>query len=442
MKEKNLPTLPASNLGNSSNEIRKRGSLAANPYRINGVLYADVLIQTERGTPQIVKGVQIEDQNTGIVVPLSTGKSMDLVWPDTMSYTRFDPAVARALPSTETPLYENQAIPASILSKLDKNAFLKAENGVCLQMNEAARNLQELARKIHERDGMVVIQAPGVPKSGGIVIDNDQQGSITQFDHSGNKVAIQRGQFQQDVNAVNSKGSDRGRNHPQFGGLPAQETFVADYVTKSNIMMPTPTHIPWVSEIVFLFGMIRMLLAVGKIAKKGLRDLKDINRAIDTIGEKERLEALSHLISGQELTDGDLKFLLGERAHYTDRSKLNLLKNTERIKALLPVLQDTGVLKGTEVENLSRLVNIEQSELRNSSSANSQRNAAFDKIANDANRRAKQAVQDYSKQGTSLDYSRIRGSLGNGQKNTFIQSASTPLETPKNLNDKIPILGA
>jgi len=436
-----LDNLPGSQVGQQSAPISKRGTLAGSPYRVNDVLFADIQIQSSKGTPEIIKGVQLEDQNTGIVTPLSSGRQMEAVWPNADAFQRGDNSGLRIKAGPSTPSFQNLAVPANLLGKVDKNALLKGLNGVCLAMNDEKRKLEELSKSLTQREGMVIIQQPFTTKSSGMAIDQSQTGSITQFDKAGNVVAIERGQLQTQVNSVNTRGADRGRNHPTFGGLPAQETFVADAVPKSNVFTPIPTHIPWVTEIVYLFGIVRMLFAVTKITKQGLKDLRDLQRAINSVGEKEKVEAITKLVNGQELTDQDLQTLIGEQAQYTDKDRLNKLKKTERIKALLPVLQDVGVINGTEAGNLQRLVSVEEAELKKKGASLTARNKAFDQIATEAGMKAKAAVENYTKQGTPLDYSRIRGSLADGSKNTMIKPGNAPLQPPLDLRNRPPILG-
>jgi hypothetical protein len=368
---------PISLLGSSAgSEVRRTGTLRTDPYFINGILYVDVLTTNAKGQPLIVKEVKLQEQRRGIIAPIQAGTKVEIRFATQDAYQREDGTLCIASTAELSPQTSNQAIPANLLTKIDGKSLLKGANNVCLGMKQAFKDLKDRAAKLHEKDSLIVFQHPVGDRSSGVAISNAKDGVLSIFDRTGkNKTNIHDGGMDINVKDLDTKDSTRTRSHALFGGLPSQETFVADFVPKSNIFTPTPTHIPHITKIVTIIGMARAVITVGKIASEGLKEIRRLKAELDAVPD------------------------YPERSYYSDKDRVKKLNQTKRMSALTPLLQEQGIISERSASDLNQLIKFEQSELNKRGSTKEPRNRAFERIAQESGKRAKDMIDSYTKEG-------------------------------------------
>jgi len=405
-------SFPFTNLGSDNSSNSKRGHLVKTPYEENGQMYVNVRLIAERGKITIVNRVKLKEQNRGIIAPLSEGDPVTVTFPTPEALAKKEADSAVASRSDDHTLKENQALPASFARKMDSNSLIRGDNNVCLGYKQAQQNLAKMRASLQQKDSLVSIRTPkGGKSSSGLALSNDGQLAI--FDKSGqNKQEMTAQGITQKAREIDSADSKRSRSNAAYGGLPAQETMMADMVPKSNVFMPTPTHIPHVTRIVMMIGLARAIIGVGKIAKEGLeavKRLKDQVKQSEDKEEAERREKINQLLD-PSVPAGEkaelVQEVMGERTFNSDKERVNQLKKIERWKAMIPVLQNSGQISADDVLILEGMITHEQKELKQRGSTKTKRSQAFDQIASNAGRKAKEMIQRHHETGTLDPFSR------------------------------------
>lgn len=403
---------PFPNIGKDNQEVKKKGVLVGSPRSVGGNLYVDVRTVTSNGQNVIIRSVRLQDNSQSMIAPLRAGDRVTMTFDSPDSFANRDSTRALASRATADSPNENQAIPASLISKIDQNALLRGNNNVCLGMKKAMNDLNKMRQNLAQKDSLVMIQHPrGGKSSSGLALSQD--GELVIYDGSGkNKTEMKKDGMTFKGKEFDTTDSSRARSFSMYGGLPGQASTLTDYIPKGNVFTPHVTHIPHVTKIVLMIGLARAMIAVGKIAKEGLQEMRQLRNTLKQAEEAEKAQRLLSLqqVLDQSLSPGEraaaLSSVLGEKTFKNDKERLAALKNIERMKALIPVIAGDGQISPQDEELLKAMISHEQKELKKAGSTKSARSKAFDQIAGQAGERAKGIVQKHVEQGAFDPFSR------------------------------------
>lgn len=435
------------NKNNGDNlEIRIRGRIVDKPTDIDGKKYVSVKLADATNRQIIVTGIRLEDSILGIINPIGQGRLVDVSFPSRADFIKLNGGNAKAALSTDVPNTENQAVPANLLGKIDQNSLSKGNNNVCLTMRSKAADIALLKRKLSEREQLSFIQHPYSKNSPGLVIDKSNDGSITQFDTNGNIVKVGQNGLVQDVSMVNSESAVRGKRSLLLGGMAGIKTdTITEMVPGSNIFTPVPTIIPDITLIVYGMGIIRMIMAVSKLAKEGLQELRQMEKKLKEEDAKEKLKEnfkiTAFLLEQQEeerfnnalktnpnskredFRTAELKAIKEklnmaetEKISIEDVGKFGFKPNSDEsnvsraqklqiLKTLNKMLEQDQTVDPAMLKTIDSFIQTEKKERENVQKEKGARSRAFDKIVNDSSVKFKNTATNYSTEGTKEEES-------------------------------------
>lgn len=373
---------PFSNLGKTGEHAGKTGRLIGGPYEVGGILYVDVRTTSAQGESITLNRVKVQQNKSGMIEPLTANKAVNIYIPSEEALLKQDTSAMYISPSVDAPNYQNQAIPASVINKIDPESLKKSNNGVCLSMRQAQNELELRKRQLYQRDGLVMIQHPNSIASPGIVIDPNGKGSMTQFNKNGDKQEFSDQGLQVNAKSFDTTTSTLNRSNLAYGGLPGSEfTQVRDLIPTSNIFTPTLSHIPALSKIMFLIGTVRMIINVAKIAKEGLQELRRLQNEIRNLPEAPEEKTLK------------------------DSKEIGKIKQKQKLIALAEYLEKSGDTdRANEIKSQLDAINkaeAQERELKQKKRDNRQK--AFDSIVADSANSIQGIKDKYLKEGGAGD---------------------------------------
>ncbi len=400
---------PFSNIGKTGEHTGKTGKLIGSPYEVNGILYADVITSTATGEKITLSKVKIQQQKNGIIEPLYANKSVNIYIPSEDTLIKQEVSSMYIYSAVEAPNFENQAIPASVINKIDPDSLKKSNNGVCVSLREAQNELELRKRQLYQRDGLVMVQHPNSISSPGIVIDPNGKGSMTQFNKNGDKSEFNEQGYQINAKSVDTTTSTLNRSNLAYMGLPGTKyTQVRDFIPTSNIFTPTLSHIPAVTKIMFMIGTVRMIINVAKIAKEGLQELRRLQNEIRNLPE-----------APEEVTK-------------KDSTEISKLKQKQKLMALAEALELSGdTNRSTEIRSqLEAIEKVEAQEAKYKQQKIDNRQKAFDSIVADSANSIQGIKDKYLKEG------------GAGDEELDKLIPATPGAGYRGISPQIPVRGA
>jgi hypothetical protein len=344
-------------MNNDINSVVKRGKLLNDPIEINGKLYGDATTTTSRGTPLIVSSVLITTSSRGTIAPIKMGDLVDITFENQRAWETGNPT--HMVPASIAAPTTNQAIPANVVNRIDPSDLLKGDNNICLGLKKDMLDLKKMKTYIPSNKQLYVLQHPRNVDSGGIAIVDDAKSGVVQFDKHGNTTEVTQEGYIIKVRAIDTKDSERSRNMGPFGGMTGQETFIADYVPKSNILMPVPTHVPFLAKLMFTIGMVRALANAGRLAGNGLKELRKM---------RGQLAQVRRASEANEIT------------YKTDRERINKAEELNRIKTAVAIMQKHGKISPEEANTIKSYIDHQAAELHERGSTKKSRNDEFKKI--------------------------------------------------------------
>jgi len=400
---------PFSNIGKTGEHTGKTGRLIGSPYEVGGVLYVDVRTTTAQGESINLTRVKVQQSKNGIIEPLPANKQVTIYIPSEEALVKQETSSMYIYPSADIPNYQNQALPASVINKIDPNSLKKSNNGVCISLRQAQNELELRKRQLYQRDGLVMIQHPNSISSPGIVIDPSGKGSMTQYNKNGDKQEFSDQGLQVNAKSFDTTTSTLNRSNLAYGGLPGTEfTQVRDLIPTSNIFTPTLSHIPAISKIMFLIGTVRMIINVAKIAKEGLQEVRRLQNEIRNLPEAPEEKTLK------------------------DSTELSKLKQKQKLMALAEALELAGDNnRASEIRSQLDAINkaeAQEAQLRQQKRDNRQK--AFDSIVSDAAGSVQGIKDKYLKEG------------GSGDRDLDQIIPATPGAGYRGVNPQIPVRGA